>query len=84
MHAHHKETYEKRPEDGDFYTFDWHTAHADPLHDSHLMPGSEHDVEKLIAAKHQEEKHVPTPHLDAKSTDHHEAAPKKKSTDKPA
>ena len=86
MHARHRGTLEKRPQDEDFYTFDWSQVHPHPLHDPYLD-----QFTSIEAIEHeQEEVHVPLEILHAKekaakakATDHQEAAPKKKSTDKP-
>ena len=85
MHGRHRGTLEKRPQDDDFYTFDWSQVHPQPIHDPFL----DHLQSIEALEHHQEEVQVPHEILHAKekaakakATDHQEAAPKKKSADK--
>ena len=82
MHAHHKDTWEKRPSDDDFTRLDWHTF-THPVQDPLVMvPKIIEDIEQHYTEDHHDIVVVPTPSLDVKATDHQEAAPKKKSSDK--
>ena len=80
MHAHHKDTWEKRPSDDDFTRLDWHTF-THPIQDPLVMMPIE-EIEQHLSEQHEDIVVVPTPSLDVKATDHQEAAPKKKSSDK--
>ena len=62
---------EKAPTGDDFYTFDWHTIHREPLHETHLMPLSEHHQAKET---HDKKKSEPT----------HQEVPKKSDKPQPA
>lgn len=46
---------ERRPEDHDFYTFDWHTIHGAPLRETHIRPMSEHSPHHSEQPEHHTE-----------------------------